>query len=436
MGQTKSSATDFGHWFGQYRNWVLAAVTVILVLALLGGFALGKLGIYDPYQEADRLRNDAASQRGLASPVALEAATAAAALAPLPGVAATAAVAVAALQTPVPGDITIPGGAPMVVQAADQVATVSAGVGTAATQVTGLSTQTAALATQENNLALQKDLDAYQTDSLVKTSTLIVQGILGLFVTIALGIATWYLTWRGQQAARDQSFTEGYSDAMARLDATTDADKGVPNVSERAGAIGALRELANQYPQHYWLIASAMAGYLRARTPWPPASGRELQPLPPDQRGDVEAVWTMFKDPPPDDQKSEGQSNRRLDLSGTDLRGANLRNAYLSWADLSRACLHEAHLDDAQLQHAVFNDAHVQRAHFNAAHLENASFRNAEVEHANFSGAHVEETNFQTAIGLSMPQLATASEWGRNARAPSKWDENWWKAYREPKITR
>jgi hypothetical protein len=79
-------------------------------------------------------------------------------------------------------------------------------------------------------------------------------------------------------------------------------------------------------------------------------------------------------------------------LSGADLRGANLSDANLSGADLS-----DAHLSRADLLRADLSDAHLSRADLRGANLRGANLSDANLSGANLRGANLSDANLSGA---------------------------------------
>ena len=77
----------------------------------------------------------------------------------------------------------------------------------------------------------------------------------------------------------------------------------------------------------------------------------------------------------------------RADLSGADLRGANLSGADLRGADLMGAYLHKADLRGANLMGAYLHKADLAEANLMKANLIRANLRKADLRGANLMGA-------------------------------------------------
>jgi len=138
---------------------------------------------------------------------------------------------------------------------------------------------------------------------------------------------------------------------------------------------------------------------------------------------DIQAILTVFGRRSRIYGKGEDQ---RLDLAGTDLRGAHLREAHLEDADLKGAHLEGAdlrhvHLEDADLTDAHLEDAQLLEAHLEGAllwyaHLEGALLRHAYLKRAELCEAYLEgaalwNTHLEGAL-LMLADLKGASFWG------------------------
>ena len=80
-----------------------------------------------------------------------------------------------------------------------------------------------------------------------------------------------------------------------------------------------------------------------------------------------------------------------------DLRGANLRGAYLQCANLRGANLRGAHLRGADLRDAYLQGANLQGAYLRGAHLRGADLRDAYLQGANLQGAYLQGAHLQGA---------------------------------------
>ena len=127
----------------------------------------------------------------------------------------------------------------------------------------------------------------------------------------------------------------------------------------------------------------------------------------------------------------------RLNLSGVNLKGADLHNAHLERADLSRAYLkganlldaylEDAHLFYAQLENAVLTSAQLENARLDFACLEGTQLAGANLKGANLAGADLTNASIRQVKGLSQEQLDMACQYpdGPQPRVPDnlKWNE-------------
>ena len=84
----------------------------------------------------------------------------------------------------------------------------------------------------------------------------------------------------------------------------------------------------------------------------------------------------------------------RIDLSGADLVGANLRGADLVGANLRRAYLRDADLVGADLRDADLVGANLRDADLRGADLRGANLRDADLRGANLGGADLGSASF------------------------------------------
>ena len=102
-------------------------------------------------------------------------------------------------------------------------------------------------------------------------------------------------------------------------------------------------------------------------------------------------------------QKREVFKGCHINLQGSWLNGANLREAclekailsgaYLQKTDLINAHLQEAALPNAKLQGAILQGAHLQEAKLHRGHLQQATFSNVHLQGAILIEAHLQGTN-------------------------------------------
>jgi uncharacterized protein YjbI with pentapeptide repeats len=102
------------------------------------------------------------------------------------------------------------------------------------------------------------------------------------------------------------------------------------------------------------------------------------------------------------DQLKATNACPRCNLSGADLTqlnltGVNLRGADLSGATLSQANLTNADLTGANLEGAVLNSVNLSGASLTGANLKSASLENADLSYAGFISANLEAANLKDA---------------------------------------
>ena len=253
---------------------------------------------------------------------------------------------------------------------------------------------------------------------------------------------------------REGQIGERMTRAINQLGATDDA--GQPALEIRLGAIYALERIASDSRRDHWPIMEVFTAYLRQHAhrqpvdpdPMPLTAHEEAKeesramfeaalPGGPRLRADVQAILTVIGRT----AHSAGAQRRRvLDLTGVDLRhadltgaqrmgawmrdvdlraavlyGANLDGAFLGGAaltgvsfsgarlggviltgsDLERAVFSEVNPDGVNfsnigLRHSYFNEASLRKASFVGAKLDRANFANADLRDASFNGASLD----------------------------------------------
>ena len=210
------------------------------------------------------------------------------------------------------------------------------------------------------------------------------QTLLLVLATGALGVGVGLL-WRrialNERAARaaidlarEAQRGERFSHAVEQL--------GDERLEVRLGAIYALEQVATESAAHHGPAVEVLCAFLRSRAGWEP--GREPLPRLPT---DVQAVLTVLGR-----RDRSRETDARLDLRHTDLRGADLNGAHLARADL-----YEAHLEGASLQGAQLAAADLRGAHLTSADLLEANLRGADLRQANLESAYLVEAHLEGA---------------------------------------
>jgi Pentapeptide repeats (8 copies) len=162
-----------------------------------------------------------------------------------------------------------------------------------------------------------------------------------------------YFTWRNLIVSQEGQITERFTRAIEQLDHAKALEL-------RLGAIYALERVARDSEKDHWPVMEVLTAYVRAHASWssPPKGQREAPPLERPQAigeirqrvhpaSDIQAVLTVLGRRTR--TYKNGEANR-LDLSGTDLRGAKLVGAHLEGAGFPDAHLEEADLMEAHLE--------------------------------------------------------------------------------------
>ena len=242
------------------------------------------------------------------------------------------------------------------------------------------------------------------------------------------------------EIATDRQITDNLTRAFDQL--------GSEERAVRLGAVYALARIAHDSKRDHHPIMEAITSYVRDQVPY--FRGKDIE---------ISEELQVFSDKPenqallqeilPDYEREQpklypeiqailsilGQRNaanepfgKRLDLSRTDLRGANLCGLSLNessymYSNLQRAQILGAHLEEANfafanLKGARFIDAHLNNADFTGADLEGAYFDGATLVGANFemsnlkkvkfNSANLRKANLQDAFGLTQEQIDVA----------------------------
>jgi Pentapeptide repeats (8 copies) len=188
--------------------------------------------------------------------------------------------------------------------------------------------------------------------------------VLGTAVGVGYTIRTYRLSRQGQTADR-------YTKAIEQLSAD--------NGAIRIGGIYALKQTTNDAPEYQQIVIDVLAAYIRANGPWPP-----IQDAP-------EKSTKNFTDrnvPEPDIQAAlsvlrglvKVAKRASLDLSHSNLRGADMMQMYLLDAKLQGSNLKGAKLNDADLRGADLRGADLDEAEFYQADLTDVRLLTGQVD--------------------------------------------------------
>jgi uncharacterized protein YjbI with pentapeptide repeats len=189
--------------------------------------------------------------------------------------------------------------------------------------------------------------------------------------------------------------TDRFTKAIDQLGATD--NQGNPRLELRLGGIYALERIALESEADHWPIMEVLTAYVRTHAPEQETStdnkqlhsgtdtkkapgrkaGSQGSPTPPPAptftppSSDIQAILTIIGRR---ERRFEEGKNEYLDLSKTNLHGANLSGANLSGANLNGTNLNGATLVGAHLEGADRVDAHLEGADLLGGHLEGATF--------------------------------------------------------------
>jgi uncharacterized protein YjbI with pentapeptide repeats/DNA-binding Xre family transcriptional regulator len=178
--------------------------------------------------------------------------------------------------------------------------------------------------------------------------------------------------------------------------------------------IQALEEIAKDSLRYHWKIMELLAAFVRN------APRRKEEEGIPDN---IQAALTIIV------RRDWNLPIQTLDLSNTDLRGANLNGANLQGVKLDGANLQEVTLIAANLQKATLKSANLQRAIMHKANLKRANFTEADLQEADLDmtdleGAELWNTNLQ-GTRLRAAYLQKAKLIQVNLQGAFIWDSDW-----------
>ena len=163
-------------------------------------------------------------------------------------------------------------------------------------------------------------------------------------------------------------------------------------IETTVAVINDLEQIAHSHPQYHWTIVDILTTFVRKNAPYMPQE-EVTSNLSTKVRVDIQTALTVIarrdvnKDP----------VNQQLDLSFTDMRGANLKGANLQQINLYQANLAGANLRKANLAGAILSAANLEGANLYLANLEGAILSAANLSEANLSGANLHRTSLYLA---------------------------------------
>lgn len=183
-------------------------------------------------------------------------------------------------------------------------------------------------------------------------------------------LAAFYFAWKNVQVAQEGQITERFTRSIEHL--------GSDKLQVRLGGIYALVRIARDSRGDQPFISCVLCAYVREHARWKEDHASKVLAC------DIQAVLTLLG------RQTWARDPVRpwFDLSGTDLRGADL-----CWAHLEQANFERSHLEGARLVEA---------------HLEGTFFANANVVGADFTGAYLDGADLEEAIGFTEEELRRA----------------------------
>jgi uncharacterized protein YjbI with pentapeptide repeats len=204
-----------------------------------------------------------------------------------------------------------------------------------------------------------------------------------------LAITAIFLTFWRNWIAQEGQITERFTRAIEQL--------GSEEMAIRLGGIYALERIAYDSKKDYWPIMETLTAYVRENAPWPPkdlAATTAKEPSAPKLATDIQAVLTVLGRRK---YRFKYGEDERLDLTNTNLHGADLREVHLEGAHISGAHLEGADLRRTHLEDAGLRKVHLEQADLREAYLEGAHLREAHLEEAHLSGAHLKQARLMGA---------------------------------------
>jgi uncharacterized protein YjbI with pentapeptide repeats len=183
---------------------------------------------------------------------------------------------------------------------------------------------------------------------------------------------------KNAEIAEQGQLTERFTKAIEQL--------GSDNLSIRLGGIYALERIAKDSVRDHWTIMEVLSAFVRENASLKEdleEENAEGEQQPQKLRTDIQAALTVIgrrdseKHPP----------NQSLDLSNSDIRGANLSESNLQGVNLKKANLQDVNFDRAYLQGAILKEANLKNANFYNTKLQETDLRKANLQEACFLGA-------------------------------------------------
>lgn len=149
-------------------------------------------------------------------------------------------------------------------------------------------------------------------------------------------------------------------------------------------AILALETLYKQAGDEHWRVVEHLVSFIRTNAKWKTAASRPAKDMPQDVNMALRVLARRTR-------KFKDGETEKIDLSGLDLRGANLRFDGDTGANFKGIRLIGAHLDHAQLQFADLEEAILMNADLDDANLYKANLYDADLQDVSIKGADLQQ---------------------------------------------
>ncbi|MBQ1030389.1 pentapeptide repeat-containing protein [Micromonospora sp. C97] len=216
---------------------------------------------------------------------------------------------------------------------------------------------------------------------------------------------------------------------------------GSDEINVRFGAIYSLERLARESTADRDAILQVLTGFIREKTrmkdtAWPPLPTSRQEPTVPPLDSDIQMALTVLgrRDAP-------DETGHLINLSETNLRGADLVGLNFDKADFSRASLFGAKLgkghfegtdfistdlawlsaSEAYFRDALFMDARLYHSHLTKSDLTSAALWKADLAYSTMIEGQLTEADFHGAklsnVFVREVDLSTAFFWGADLRS-------------------
>jgi len=225
-------------------------------------------------------------------------------------------------------------------------------------------------------------------------------------------LLTWY--WRDKakrkeleqkdkdlEIAQESQFTDRFVAAVKLL--------GDDKLDARMGGIYALGRLSDNSETDHWAVMETLSAFIRERSPWPPKDDKDeakreilIKPDTGDRaipvkkmkmETDIQAALTVIGERDYERRQYEKKKGYQIDLSMSDLRGANFAGAHLEGALFAHSNLEGVHLHDVYLKKAKFIQTFMRDVDVKNAHLEGAEFFNVHMDDAKIDYTYLDEAS-------------------------------------------